>query len=132
MVSAEILCIGDELLIGQVVNSNAAWMGQELELAGIKVIRQTAIGDIKKEIINALDEALARADIVLITGGLGPTKDDITKHTLAGYFNSKMVFDEKAFENVSRLFKLRGREANESNRSQAEVPEACLSSTLGS
>jgi len=125
MISAEILCIGDELLIGQVINSNAAWMGRELGLVGIRVMRHTAIADEKKEIISALDEAILRADIVLITGGLGPTRDDITKHTLAEYFNSKLIFNEQAFENVVRLFSLRGRQVPETGKSQADLPEVC-------
>jgi nicotinamide-nucleotide amidase len=126
MVTAEIVCIGDELLIGQVVNSNAAWIGQELELVGIKIIRHTAIGDIKNEIIKALDEALSRVDIVLMTGGLGPTKDDITKLTLCEYFNTKLVFDQRAFEDMERQFKLRGRTVSETNRAQAELPAAAI------
>lgn len=125
MIKAEIICIGDELLIGQVVNSNAAWMGTELGLSGIKVIRHTAIGDEKTEIIKALSEALARAEIVLITGGLGPTKDDITKYTLCEYFNTQLIFDQKSFENVERMFKLRGRTVSETNRKQAELPANC-------
>lgn len=126
MIAAELLCIGDELLIGQVVNTNASWMGKVLGNAGIKVIRHTAIGDEKNLIINALDEALGRADIVLITGGLGPTKDDITKKTLCAYFKTNLVFNERVFSDVERLFKQRGRTVSDINRIQAMVPESCM------
>lgn len=126
MISAEILCIGDELLIGQVINSNAAWMGKELGMAGIKVIRHTAVGDLKEEIIKALEEALVRANIVLITGGLGPTKDDITKHTLCQFFDTKLVFNSMVFENIESLFTKRGRTVSAGHRHQAEIPENCI------
>ncbi len=121
MVRAEIICIGDELLIGQVVNSKAAWMSTELGLAGIQVVRQTAVGDLKEEITAAFDEAFSRADIVLVTGGLGPTKDDITKYTLGEYFQTRLVFNQEAYENVERIFALRGRKVSETNRRQART-----------
>ncbi len=123
---AEIITIGDELLIGQVVDTNSAWMGQVLNLAGIKINRITSISDNRDEILSTLKEASLRANLVLITGGLGPTNDDITKKTLADYFNVKMRFDEKALEDIVHLFSIRGREVSEVNRLQAEVPSNCI------
>ena len=122
---AEIITIGDEILIGQIVDSNSAWMAQELNKIGIKVKQITSVSDDELHILNSLKEAENRARIVLITGGLGPTKDDITKKTLAKYFNCGMVFNEPQFEQVTRIFKSFGREVTPINRLQAEVPEAC-------
>ncbi len=121
---SEIISIGDELLIGQVVNTNSAWMAQELNKVGISVIRITSIADDHADIIKALDEASERADIILMTGGLGPTKDDITKLALCDYFNSPLVFDQPSLDNIQRIFTLRGYTMNEINRKQAEIP-AC-------
>ena len=89
---AEIITIGDELLIGQVVDTNSAWMGQELNKIGIEVLRIVSIRDREKEILEAIDNAMERVNIVLVTGGLGPTKDDITKQTLCKYFHTELVF----------------------------------------
>ena len=86
---AEIITIGDELLIGQVIDTNSAWMGQELNKIGIEVLRIVSIRDRKEEITEAIDSAMKRANIVLVTGGLGPTKDDITKQTLCEYFHTE-------------------------------------------
>jgi len=122
---AEIITIGDELLIGQVVDTNSAWMGEVLNQIGVKVNRITSISDDREEIISTLKEASKRAQLVLITGGLGPTNDDITKKTLADFFGVSMRFDEKAFEDVLHLFSIRGREVSAINRLQAEVPENC-------
>lgn len=123
---AEIISIGDELLIGQVVNTNASWMAAELNKAGIRVVHIEAISDDRKAITDALDHAASRADVILITGGLGPTRDDITKHVLAEYFGSKLVFHQPTFEQVRRLFERRNIKLIESNRKQAEVPENCI------
>ncbi len=123
---AEIINIGDELLIGQVVNTNASWMAEALNKSGIRTVRITVIADNKEEIRNALDEASKRADIILISGGLGPTNDDITKQTLAEYFNSKMVFHEPAFRQVKAIFEARKFPVNEINRQQAMIPEKCI------
>lgn len=121
---AEIITIGDELLIGQVVDTNSAWMGQELNKIGIEVLRIVSIRDREEEIIEAIDSSMKRVDIVLVTGGLGPTKDDITKQTLCKYFNTELVFSEEVFENVKRV--LAGKiPINELNRSQAMVPKGC-------
>jgi nicotinamide-nucleotide amidase len=122
---AELLTIGDELLYGQIVDTNAQWMSVELSKAGIKVIRKTTVGDIEEEILTAFAEAERRADIVLITGGLGPTSDDLTKPCLAKYFNCEMKIHEGALAEVTEFFKSRGRELTEINRLQASLPICC-------
>lgn len=123
---AEIISIGDELLIGQVVNTNASWMAAELNKNGIHVVQVSAIGDNGDRIKSTLDEAFKRADIVLLTGGLGPTKDDITKNVLAAYFNSEMVFHQPTYEHIKVLFRLRNYQVTEVNRMQALIPERCI------
>ena len=121
---AEIITIGDELLIGQVVDTNSAWMGRELNKIGIEVLRIVSVRDREEEILEAIDNAMKRVNIVLVTGGLGPTKDDITKQTLCKYFHTQLVFNEEVFENVKRV--LAGKiPMNALNRSQAMVPENC-------
>ena len=122
---AEIITIGDELLIGQVVDTNSAWIGQQLNLAGIEVQRINSVSDQQKAIVEALDESLSRATIVLITGGLGPTKDDITKLTLSQYFNAPLVHNEQVYKEVEAFFKKWGREVSPLNRKQAEIPSNC-------
>jgi nicotinamide-nucleotide amidase len=123
---AEIISIGDEILIGQVVNTNATWIAQRLNELGIPVKQVSAIADDGVEIKNALDSAFSRADIILVTGGLGPTKDDITKTTLCEYFNTHLVFHQPTYENLERLFALRSwAKINEVNRKQAEIPANC-------
>ena len=121
---AEIITIGDELLIGQVVDTNSAWMGQELNKIGIEVLRIVSIRDREEEIMEAVDNAMKRVKIVLVTGGLGPTKDDITKQTLCKYFHTELIFSEEVFENVKRV--LAGKiPMNALNKSQAMVPKDC-------
>jgi nicotinamide-nucleotide amidase len=122
---AEIITIGDELLIGQVIDTNSAWIAEQLNMKGIKVHQITSISDDREHILETLKEAENRADIILITGGLGPTKDDITKSTLCEYFASNLVFDQETYNNVEALFKLRGYPVTELNRRQAEVPANC-------
>jgi nicotinamide-nucleotide amidase len=122
---AFIINIGDELLIGQVTNFNASWMAEQLNIIGIEVVRINVISDKEQEIVYALEDAEKHADIILLTGGLGPTNDDITKETLCKYFNTHLVFDEDTFHNIEDLFKLRGVAVSETNRRQAEVPSAC-------
>lgn len=122
---AELLTIGDEILYGQIVDTNAQWMSVELDKIGVKVIRKTTIGDHEDEILTAFAEAEKRADIILITGGLGPTSDDLTKPCLAKYFNCGMVLHEEALLEVTEFFKSRGRELTEVNRQQAMLPTAC-------
>lgn len=125
MNSAEIITVGDELLIGQTVDTNSAWMGMQLSMRGVRVNRITSISDNREEIISALDEALGRAPLVLITGGLGPTSDDITKETLAEYFGSKLVMDQEVLAEITERVTRRNFEMNENNRRQALVPECC-------
>lgn len=122
---AEIITIGDELLIGQVVDTNSAWMAEQLNLSGIKVAQITSISDNREHILTTLGEAATRADIILMTGGLGPTRDDITKNALCDYFDSKLVFDQKTYDNIDRLFGQRGFKITPVNCAQAEVPEVC-------
>lgn len=123
--TSEIISIGDELLIGQVVNTNASWMGDLLNRNGIQVKQIKAIADDETAILEAIDSAFLSSDIVLLTGGLGPTKDDITKHTLCTYFQTKLVFNEAAFQRLSELFRLRHFEVTAVNKAQAELPESC-------
>lgn len=123
---ATIITIGDELLIGQVIDTNSAWMAQELNKAGIRVCRRVAVGDVWDEIWQALDEESKHADIILITGGLGPTADDITKPLLCKYFGGQLVTDEKALDNVKYLFEtVFRRPLTDRNIKQAEVPDVC-------
>lgn len=122
---AEIITIGDELLIGQVVDTNSAWMGRELNKVGIEVIRVVSVRDRADEITEAVDDAMNRADIVLMTGGLGPTKDDITKQTLCAYFDTELVFSEEVFENIKCVLASKI-PMNALNKSQAMVPKDCL------
>ena len=123
-VKAKIISIGDELLIGQVINTNAAWLGNILTTNGIEVISTLTIGDGERDIVEALN-ACSDADIIVMTGGLGPTADDITKPTLCRYFNTEMVFCQDAYDNVMSIFKLRGYQMTERNRGQAYIPKAC-------
>ncbi len=121
----EIINIGDELLIGQVVNTNASWMAEQFNLVGIEVVQITSISDTRNHIIEALDSAKTRADAVVMTGGLGPTNDDITKEVLCEYFNTELIFNEEAYRQVEALFKLRGFKVTEINKKQAELPASC-------
>jgi nicotinamide-nucleotide amidase len=122
---AELLTIGDEILYGQIVDTNSQWMSVSLSNAGIKVIRKTSVGDSEEEILAALEEAEGRADIVLITGGLGPTSDDLTKPCLAKYFNCSLALHEDALREVTEFFRSRGRDLTEMNRQQAFLPVCC-------
>lgn len=122
---AEIITIGDELLIGQVIDTNSAWLGQQLTFNGIRVKQKTAVSDSPEHIIEVLTEAIKRSDVIILTGGLGPTKDDLTKQTLAKYFGMKMRLDEDVLSDVAELFKRFGREVTETNRTQAEIPDGC-------
>lgn len=125
MVTAEILTIGDEILFGQIVDTNSQWMSVELTKAGIKVTHKTTVGDVEADIIKAFSDAESRADIVLITGGLGPTSDDLTKPCLARYFGCDLEINEEALREVTEFFKSRGRELTEINRQQAALPSCC-------
>lgn len=123
---AIIITIGDELLIGQTIDTNSAWMAQRLNEAGIEVIRRIAVGDNKRDIIAALDNAKADAGLILLTGGLGPTADDITKPLLCEYFDGKMVMNKAALDNVKKIFSVRNLPLLERNIRQAEVPDNCI------
>lgn len=124
-INASIITIGDELLIGQVIDTNSAWIAQELNKAGIWLKRRVSVGDSKTEIIRALDEESRDAAIILITGGLGPTADDITKPVLCEYFGGSLVMDDAALENVKNIFAKLNRPLIERNLKQAEVPDNC-------
>lgn len=128
-----IVNIGDELLIGQVVNTNASTMSKLLTTAGMEVRKTMVVGDTYKDIWDAVDEAMRASDAVLVTGGLGPTKDDITKKLLCEYFGSELVENQMALDNVERIFKSRGYELTPVNRAQALVPKCCevLNNDLG-
>ncbi len=122
---AEIITIGDELLIGQVVDTNSAWLGQTLNKFNIKIHRINSISDDADEIKKQLDDCLNRSELIIITGGLGPTKDDITKKTLAQYFNMGWRTDEQVMKQLHDFFAKRGREFLETNKLQAELPDGC-------
>ncbi len=122
-ITATILSIGDELLIGQTINTNAGWIGEQLSLIGIRAKRVLAIGDDRQEILDALSNA--GTDVVLITGGLGPTKDDITKHVLCEFFGTSLVRHPQIEAHIAGFFESIGREPLEVNRAQADLPESC-------
>lgn len=118
----EIITIGDELLIGQVVNSNAAWMGRELTQHGFVITAITTVGDHSDNIMQAIEVAFGRADILLLTGGVGPTNDDITKHTLCRYFHTALEFNDEVLQNIESVFLKRNLLLNQLTRKQAYVP----------
>ena len=120
-----IITIGDEILIGQILDTNSRYISQALNRIGVVVAERTSIGDSAEQIVATLDRALAQSDVVIITGGLGPTKDDITKHTLARYFNSELIYNEQVGSFVEKLLSRRGIAFTELNRGQAMVPECC-------
>jgi len=122
---AEIITIGDELLIGQTIDTNSAWMGAELSMIGFDVWRKISIHDINQDILNTLNEVSGRSDVVLITGGLGPTSDDITKSTLCEFFNTRLVINSEVLLMIEEMMNKRQFPMNENNRRQAEVPESC-------
>ncbi|MEM9388929.1 MAG: competence/damage-inducible protein A [Bacteroidota bacterium] len=119
---AEIITIGDEILYGHILDTNSKWISEELDNIGIKVIRKTTIGDKREELLQAFSEAESRADLVLITGGLGPTNDDLTKPCLAEYFNCEIKMNVDALAEVAAFFKTKGMELTEANKRQAELP----------
>ncbi|MBE6197205.1 MAG: competence/damage-inducible protein A [Rikenellaceae bacterium] len=122
---ATIITIGDEILIGQILDTNSRYISRALNSHGIVVGERTSIGDNRSQIVDTLDRALAESDVVIITGGLGPTKDDITKHTLCEYFGSTLRFDEREAEHIRSLLAARNIAFNDLNRGQAMVPECC-------
>ncbi|MDR1437069.1 MAG: CinA family nicotinamide mononucleotide deamidase-related protein [Candidatus Symbiothrix sp.] len=123
MVKVEIITIGDELLIGQVVDTNSPWMAQQLNKAGFDVQYKTTVGDSESDIPDAFERAFSRASAVLVTGGIGPTKDDITKNALCRFFNTRLIFDAPTMETIETVLRGLCRNLNELTRSQAYVPE---------
>jgi len=124
--NAEILTIGDEILIGQITNTNSVWIAQQLNLAGIKIVHMASVSDDRAAILRAFDDAASRADFVFITGGLGPTKDDITKKTFADYFGVPLEINEDVLSDVDTFFTRRGRPLTEINRNQALIPKGAM------
>lgn len=124
--NAELLTIGNEILIGQITNTNAVWMAQQLNQIGVNVTHMSSVADDTQAILNAFADAEKRADIVLITGGLGPTKDDITKTTFCEYFNTTLVENEEVLKDVTTFFAKRNKDVTPINKKQAEVPQGCL------
>jgi len=131
--NAEIINIGDEILIGQIVNTNSTWLAEKLESIGLKIRQITAISDDKLHIIEALDAAASKSNLVVITGGLGPTEDDITKQTLAEYFGTKLVENQDVLNDLKRFIEARNLTMNKLNIKQAELPESCtvVRNTIG-
>jgi len=121
--TAHILTIGDEILIGQIIDSNSAWMAEQLNLQGIRVTKIISISDTAEAIREALDDSFAKTDLILMTGGLGPTKDDITKKTLAQYYGVGMSFHQESFERLSGMFARWGRETTPAHREQCFMPD---------
>jgi nicotinamide-nucleotide amidase len=120
-----VVSIGDELLIGQTVNTNASWIGQEISKLGGNITEGLTISDKAQDILRTVDYALNTSDVVIITGGLGPTKDDITKHTLANYFETELEIHQPTLEKITAYFSMRNRPMLESNIQQAELPKNC-------
>jgi len=125
-VKAQIITIGDELLIGQTIDTNSAWIGAELSKAGFDVQRILSIHDRRDDIIDALTDSSGKADVVLITGGLGPTSDDITKQTLCEFFNTELIVNREVLEMITRMMSRRNYPMNDNNLRQAEVPASCI------
>ena len=120
---AELVSIGDEILIGQIINTNAVFLAKELNSIGVEIAQISSISDQKEIIVNALDEARKRADIIIMTGGLGPTKDDVTKHTLCEYFDDQLVKNELVLEHIENIFKKYvTTPISDMNREQANLP----------
>lgn len=122
---AEVITIGDEILIGQIVDTNSAWIGEQLNLNGIKLHQITSISDDEEHIYHALDSVHSKTSLVLITGGLGPTKDDITKTTLAKYFKTELEFHQPTYDHIKKLFARFNLEVTDTNRAQAYLPSSC-------
>lgn len=125
IIRAEIITIGDEILYGQITDTNTQWISAELDKIGIKTVRKSSVGDTEEAILSILEEATTRADVILITGGLGPTKDDITKKTMCKHFGMELGINQEALEEVTRFFESRGRALTEINRQQAFLPVGC-------
>ena len=128
-----VISIGDELLIGQTVNTNASWIGQEISKIGGNILEGLTISDKAQEILTTVDYSINKADVIIITGGLGPTKDDITKHTLASYFDTELEIHQPTLDKITAYFSMRKRPMLESNIQQAALPKDCtiLSNNYG-
>ncbi|MDZ7897481.1 MAG: competence/damage-inducible protein A [Arcicella sp.] len=122
MIKAEIITIGDEILYGQITDTNTQWISAELDKIGIRTIRKSSVGDSEEAILGIFEESSKRVDLVIITGGLGPTKDDITKKTFCKYFNTELIIHPRALADVTEFFKKRGRELSDLNKGQGEIP----------
>src|SRR5215204_911370 len=118
----EIVAVGTELLLGQIVDTNSSWLGEQLALSGIEHLRQTKVGDNLGRIVDVLTDALARADAVIVCGGLGPTQDDITREAIAEVMGVELVRDEQVAEVIREMFASRGRTMPDNNLRQADVP----------
>ncbi|NIJ54243.1 competence/damage-inducible protein A [Dyadobacter arcticus] len=123
--TAEVLTIGDEILFGQITDTNTQWIGTQLTDIGIRPVRKTSVGDNKQDILNAFKEASQRANVVIVTGGLGPTRDDITKHTFCKYFGTELEINQEALALITEFFAKRGRVMTELNIQQAALPKNC-------
>ena len=130
---AGLLSIGDEVLIGQVVNTNASWLSEQLANSGISVVNHLSVADEQTEIEAGLALLGKKADLILVTGGLGPTKDDITKHALASYFDDKLVFHQETFDRLKKIMTRFGRTVKSNQRHQCELPSKAriLDNNLG-
>jgi len=122
---AEIITIGDEILIGQIIDTNSAWIAEQFNLNGIEIYQITSVHDDHDHILEAMSNAKSKSDLVIITGGLGPTKDDITKNTCCEYFETELVFHEPTFNHIKKRFANRGVDINKLNRDQALIPKNC-------
>lgn len=123
--NVNVITIGDEILIGQIIDTNSAWIGQQLNLIGLEVTQVISVSDTRIGILNGLNHASKNADIILITGGLGPTKDDITKKVLAEYFETTLTFNEEMWVLINKFFEQLGRSTNEWHRQQCYLPTNC-------
>ncbi|MCU0472498.1 MAG: competence/damage-inducible protein A [Bacteroidales bacterium] len=122
---AQIITIGDELLIGQTIDTNSAWIGAEMSRLGFDVWRKLSVHDKREDILESLKESSGKSDVILITGGLGPTSDDITKQTLCEFFNTRLIVNYEVLSMIEEMMRRRNFTMNENNRRQAEVPESC-------
>lgn len=125
MIKASLLSIGDELLIGQVIDTNSVWLSEQLNFLGISIFQKSTVPDIQEEIIRHLDLAISTSNIIIITGGLGPTADDLTKECLATYFQVDYIQDQKSYAHIQNIFEKKGLKADEQSLKQAEVPSNC-------
>lgn len=124
-VRAEIITIGDEILFGQIIDTNTQWIGTQLTDIGIRPARKTSVGDNRQDILDAFAQAAQRVDVVIVTGGLGPTRDDITKHTFCEYFGTELEINQEALALITEFFAKRGRAMTELNIQQAALPKNC-------